>query len=57
MSPYTNLSLFLIINFINYISHPNILMKKAATVVFGRKASQGCSFKIVNSNETFIIAV
>ena len=36
----TNLSLFLII-----ISHPKILKKSAATVVFDRKVSQGSTFK------------
>ena len=29
----------------DYISYPNILMKSAATVVFGRKVSQGSSCK------------
>ena len=41
MSPYTNLSLFLIISSKNYISDPKILTKGAATVVF----AQGSSFK------------
>ena len=41
----TNLSLFLIISSKSYISHPNILRKSAATVVFDRKVSQGSSFK------------
>ena len=45
MPPYTNLSLFLIISSKNYISHPKILMKSAATVVFVRKVSQSSSFK------------
>ena len=45
MSPYKNLSLFLIISSKNKISYPKILMKSEATVVFGRKASQGSSFK------------
>ena len=45
MPPYTNLSLFLIISPKNYISYSKILMKRAATVVFGRKVSQGFSFK------------
>ena len=56
MSPYTNLSLFLIIISKNYISHPKILMKCAATVVFVRKVSQGSSFKKVNSTQTFPLA-
>ena len=45
MPHYTNLSLFLIISSKNYIPHPNILMKSAATIVFGRRVSQGSSFK------------
>ena len=45
MPPYTNLSLFLIISSKIYISHPKILTKSAATVVFVRKMSQGSSFK------------
>ena len=46
LQPYANLSLFLIISFKNYISHPKkILMKSAATMVFGRKVSQSSSFK------------
>ena len=45
MPPYTTLSLFLIISSKNYISHPKTLTKSAATVVFVRKVSQGCSFK------------
>ena len=45
MPPYTNLSLFLIISSKNYISHANILMKSAATVVFVRKVFQGSNFK------------
>ena len=44
MLPYTNLSLFLIMSSKNYIFHPKILMKSAATMVFGRKMSQGSSF-------------
>ena len=39
MPPYTNLSLFLIISSQNYISHPKMLTKSAATVVFVRKVS------------------
>ena len=45
MPPYTNLSLFLIISSKNYISHPKILIKSAATMVFGRKVSQSSSFE------------
>ena len=45
MPPYTNISLFLIISSKNYISHPKILKKSAATMVFVRKVSQGSSFK------------
>ena len=41
----TNLSLFLIISSKNYISHPKILRKSAATMLFDRKVSQGSSFK------------
>ena len=45
MPPYTNLSSFEIISSKNYVSYPNILMKSAVAVVFGRKVSQGSSFK------------
>ena len=54
VQPYTNLSLFLIINSKNCISHPKVLTKSAATVVCVRKVSQGSSLtKIVNSTQTF----
>ena len=57
MPPYINLFLSFINNFRNYISHSNILMKKRATAVFGRKVSQGYRFEIINSIQTFFIAV
>ena len=57
MSPYTNLSLFLIISSTHYISHPKILKKSAATVVFITKISQVLVLKkIVNSTQTFLLA-
>ena len=59
LQPYANLSLFLIISFKNYISHPKkILMKSAATMVFGRKVSQSSSFKEDSQfNSNFSIAM
>ena len=58
MSPYTNFSLFLIISSKTYSSHPKILTKSAATVVFVRKVSQGSSFKNDSQfNSNFSIAV
>ena len=44
MPPYTNLSLFLIINSKTYVSHQNILTTSAATVVFVRKVSHDSVF-------------
>ena len=41
----TKLSLFLTISSKNYNSYPNISMKRAATVAFGRKVSEGYRFK------------
>ena len=45
MPPYINLSLFLINSSKNYISYPKKLIKSVATMAFGRKVSQGSSFK------------
>ena len=56
MPPNKNLSSFLIISSKNYVSYPKLLMKTAATMVFGREVSQGSSFKkIVNSTQTFLL--
>ena len=43
--PYTKLSLLLTISPKNYNSYPKISTKSAATVAFGRKVSEGYSFK------------
>ena len=43
--PYTKLSLLLTISSKNYNSYPKISTKSAATVAFGRKVSEGYSFK------------
>ena len=42
---YTKLFLLLTISFKNYNSYPKISTKSAATVAFGRKVSEGYSFK------------
>ena len=60
MLPYTNLSLYWTINSKNYIFHLKKLIKSAATMVFGRKMSQGSSFKKdsqFNPNPNFSIAM
>ena len=43
--PYTKLSLFLTISSKSYNSYPKISMKSTATMAFGRKVSEGYSFK------------
>ena len=43
--PYTTISLLLTISSKNYNSYPKISTKSAATVAFGRKVSEGYSFK------------
>ena len=43
--PYAKLSLLLTISSKNYNSYPKISTKSAATVAFGRKVSEGYSFK------------
>ena len=45
MPPYTNFISFLIISSKTYASYPKMLMKSAATVIFGRKVFSGSSFK------------
>ena len=58
MPSCTNLSLCLITSSKNYISYPKGLIKTAATILFGRKVSQGSSFKNDSQfNSNFSIAV
>ena len=56
--PYTKLSLLLTISPKNYNSYPKISTKSAATVAFGRKVSEGYSFKKDSQfNSYFFIAM
>ena len=56
--PYTKLSLILIIGSKNYNSYPKLLRKSTATVAFGRKVSEGYSFKKDSQfNSYFFIAM
>ena len=55
---YTKLSLLLTIGSKNYNSYPKISTKSAATVAFGRKVSEGYSFKKDSQfNSYFFIAM